>query len=80
MSNETSGTVITIDKDDIAHETKVEIGLKTKDEVQIVEGLEDGERIVVEGNLGLSDGTKIEEKQDDAAKDAPTSNLKTEEK
>ncbi len=79
-SNDTAGMVITVDKDNIAHETKVEIGLKTKDEVQIVEGLKDGERVVVEGNLGLTDGTKVEEKQDDAAKDAPTSKPKSEEK
>ena len=79
-SNETSGTVITVDKDNVAHEMKVEIGLKTKDEVQIVEGLKDGERVVVEGNLGLTNGTKVEEKQDDAAKDAPTSKPQSEEK
>lgn len=79
-ANDTAGTVITVDKENVAHETKVEIGLKTKDEAQIVEGLEEGERVVVEGNLGLPDGTKVEEKQDDAAKDAPISKPEKDEK
>lgn len=72
-ANDMKGTVMTVDKENVAHETEVEIGLKTKDEVQIVEGLEDGDKIVIEGNLGLPDGTRVEEKENDAAKDAPTS-------
>ncbi len=76
-SNENSGTVMTVDKDNIAHEAKVEIGLKTKDEAQITQGLESGEKVIVEGNYGLPDGTHVEEKQDDAAKDAPTSKPET---
>ena len=72
-SNENTGTVMTVDADNVAHETKVTIGLKTKDEIQILEGLQNGEKVVVEGNYNLPDGTKVEEKPNPAAEDAPTS-------
>ena len=72
-----TGTVMTVDADNIAHETKVNIGLKTKDEIQIVDGLQAGDKIIIEGNYNLPDGTKVEEKQNDAAADAPTSKPET---
>ena len=72
-SNENTGTVMTVDKDNIAHETKVTVGLKTKDEIQILDGVQAGEKIVTEGNYNLPDGTKVEEKPNPAAEDAPTS-------
>ena len=72
-SNENTGTVMTVDADNIAHETKVTVGLKTKDEIQILEGLQAGEKVVVEGNYNLPDGTKVEEKPNPAAEDAPAS-------
>lgn len=78
-SNENSGTVMTVDEENVAHETKVEIGVKTKTEAQITEGLEAGAKVVVEGNYNLPDGTKVEEKPDEEGaaadaekKDAPT--------
>ena len=72
-SDENTGTVMTVDADNVAHETKVTIGLKTQDEIQILEGVQAGEKIVIEGNYNLPDGTKVEEKQNSAAEDAPTS-------
>ncbi len=72
-SNENTGTVMTVDKDNVAHETKVTVGLKTKDEIQILEGLQEGEKVVVEGNYNLPDGTKVEEKPNENTQDAPTS-------
>ena len=72
-ANENTGTVMTVDADNIAHETKVTTGLKTQDKIQILEGVQAGEKIVVEGNYNLPDGTKVEEKQNPAAEDAPTS-------
>ena len=72
-ANENTGTVMTVDKDDVAHETKVTVGLKTKDEMQITDGLQAGDKIVVEGNYNLPDGTKVEEKANEATQDAPTS-------
>lgn len=65
-SNSEEGTVLTVDKDNVAHETKVKVGIKTGDKIQITEGLTGGETVVTEGNYALPDGTKVE-----IAKDAP---------
>ncbi len=64
-SNADEGTVITVGPDSVAHETKVKIGIKQGDKVQITEGLKGGESVVVEGNYGLPDGTKVEIAADD---------------
>lgn len=59
-SNATEGTVMVVDAQNVAHETKVTIGIRTADKIEIVEGLKGGETVVVEGNYALSDGTKVE--------------------
>jgi HlyD family secretion protein len=59
-SNGDEGIVMTVDKENVAHETKVKIGTKNGGNVQILEGLEEGETIVIEGNYGLPDETKVE--------------------
>ena len=79
-SNGNEGTVMTVDEENVAHETKVTIGVKTKDEIQIVEGLKEGDKIITEGNYNLPDGTKVEEKRNESAEDAPTSKPVAEEK
>jgi len=68
-SNSDSGTVMTVGEDSIAHETKVKIGIKQGDRIQIVEGLNGGETVVVEGNYALPDGTKVEIAKDDTEAD-----------
>jgi len=65
-SNADSGTVMTVGEDSVAHETKVKIGIKQGDKVQIVEGLNGGETVVVEGNYALPDGTKVEIAKEDS--------------
>jgi multidrug efflux pump subunit AcrA (membrane-fusion protein) len=59
-SNADEGTVMAVDKDDIAHETKVKVGIKSGGLIQIVEGLEEGATVIIEGNYALPDGTKVE--------------------
>src|SRR5262249_17204111 len=59
-SNSNEGTVIVVDEQNVAHETKVTVGIRTPDKVEIVEGLQGGETVVVEGNYALRDGTKVE--------------------
>jgi HlyD family secretion protein len=59
-SNADEGTVMTVDDASIAHETKVKVGIKQADKIQITEGLEGGETVVTEGNYALPDGTKVE--------------------
>jgi multidrug efflux system membrane fusion protein len=66
-SNADEGTVMTVGMDSVARETKVKIGVKQGENVQIVEGLKGGESVVVEGNYGLPDGTKVEVAADDEA-------------
>ena len=68
-SNSDEGTVMTIDKASIAHETKVKVGIKQGDKIQITEGLEGGETVVTEGNYALPDGTKVEIEKDEEKTD-----------
>ena len=68
-SNAKEGTVLVVGADSLAHETKVTVGIRTKDKMEITSGLTGGETVVIEGNFALADGTKVEiakdkEKQD----------------
>jgi multidrug efflux pump subunit AcrA (membrane-fusion protein) len=63
-SNANEGTVMVVDNQNVAHETKVTIGIRTPDKVEIVEGLKGGETVVVEGNYALPDGTKVKPQTD----------------
>src|ERR1051326_4386139 len=58
-SNANEGTVMVVDAQNTAHETKVTIGIRTPDKIEIVEGLKGGETVVIEGNYALPDGTKV---------------------
>lgn len=69
-SNANEGTVMVVDAANVAHETKVVIGIRTPDKIEITEGLLGGETVVVEGNYALPDGAKVEvseEHEDNAA-------------
>lgn len=68
-ANADEGTVMVVDAQNVAHETKVTIGIRTADKIEIVEGLQGGETIVVEGNYALPDGTKVEVAKDEEKKD-----------
>ena len=59
-SDASEGTVMVVDDQSVAHETKVTIGIRTPDEIEIVDGLKGGETVVIEGNYALADGTKVE--------------------
>ena len=71
-SDATEGTVTVVDAQNVAHETRVTIGIRTADKIEIVAGLTDGETVVVEGNYALPDGTKVEPQvnAEDADKDS----------
>ena len=64
-SNADEGTVMVVDGQKVAHETKVTIGIRTADKIEILEGLQGGETIVIEGNYALPDGTKVEVAKDE---------------
>ena len=59
-SNADEGTVMVVDAENVAHEVKVNVGIRAADRIEIVEGLKGGETVVVEGNYALPDGTKVE--------------------
>jgi len=58
-SKEGELTVLVAGKDNLAHEHKVETGIRTADKVQIVKGVQAGDRVIVSGGVGLDDGAKI---------------------
>jgi RND family efflux transporter MFP subunit len=68
-SNATEGTVMVVDAQNIAHETKITIGIRTSDKVEVVQGLQGGETVVIEGNYALPDGTKVEIATDEETKE-----------
>ncbi|HEY0544481.1 MAG TPA: efflux RND transporter periplasmic adaptor subunit [Pyrinomonadaceae bacterium] len=59
-SNADEGTVMVVDAASVAHETKVTVGIRTSEKMEITSGLQGGETIVIEGNYSLPDGSKVE--------------------
>jgi HlyD family secretion protein len=59
-TNADEGTVMVVDAENVAHETKVTVGIRTTDKIEIASGLQGGETVVIEGNFALPDGTKVE--------------------
>ncbi|MEA2329627.1 MAG: hypothetical protein QOE68_4586 [Thermoanaerobaculia bacterium] len=59
-TNANSGTVMVVDAKSVAHEVKVTTGAHSRERTQITSGLHGGETIVIEGNYGLPDGTKVQ--------------------
>lgn len=68
-SNADEGTVMVVDDHSLARETKVTIGIRTRDKIEIIEGLKGGETVVIEGNFSLADGTRVEIAKAEAEKD-----------
>ncbi len=59
-TNADEGTVMVVDDESVAHETKVTVGIRTPDRFEITSGLKEGETVVIEGNYALPDGSKVE--------------------
>ncbi len=59
-SDEGGEKVMVAGSDGLAHERKVEVGVRSGDDVQIASGVKDGEQVVTEGGLGLDDKAKIQ--------------------
>ena len=49
-----------VEKDGVAVYTLVQPGVRINDKYEIVSGLNEGDRVIVEGNTGLIDGTEVE--------------------
>ena len=58
-SDEGGQKVMVVDKDSVAHERKVSVGVRQGDRVQIVSGLQEGDQVVTSGGLGLEDKAKV---------------------
>ena len=52
-------TVMLVGSDQHAHQQPVKLGIRQNDDVQIVEGLKEGQRVVAEGAYGLPDNAKV---------------------
>ncbi len=89
-SAEGGTSVMVVGNDSVAHEKKVEVGIRETDKIQIASGVSVGEQVVTVGGVGLQDGTKVKiekpgekpaEKDDDKkADDKPAGKGKSEEK
>jgi len=58
-----------VDGASVAHETKITVGIRTNDKMEITSGLSGGETVVIEGNFSLADGTKVDVARDKPEKD-----------
>jgi multidrug efflux pump subunit AcrA (membrane-fusion protein) len=58
-TNGSGGTVMVVDAQSVAHEVHVTTGIRSAGRMQILTGLRGGETVVIEGNYGLPDGTKV---------------------
>jgi HlyD family secretion protein len=59
-SDEGGEKVMVAGSDSVAHERKVEIGVRSGDQVQILSGVNPGEQVITQGGLGLDDKAKIQ--------------------
>ena len=53
-------TILFTVEDDRARLREVKTGISDEEKIEIVEGVTEGERVVIEGNYGLTDGAKVE--------------------
>jgi multidrug efflux pump subunit AcrA (membrane-fusion protein) len=58
-SDEGGQKVMIVSSDSIAHERKVNVGVRQGPRVQIVSGVQEGEQVVTSGGLGLEDKAKV---------------------
>ena len=68
-SNSDEGVVMVVDADSVARETKIKTGIRQDGKIQILEGLNEGDTVVIEGNYALSDGTKVEVAKEDSTQE-----------
>jgi len=57
---EDSKTYCFIIKDDKAYKTKITIGISEDDKIEIIDGIQEGDSVVITGQQGLKDGQAVE--------------------
>ncbi|MBV9296309.1 MAG: efflux RND transporter periplasmic adaptor subunit, partial [Acidobacteriaceae bacterium] len=61
LSSEEGGDkVMVAGPDSLAHERKIQVGVRSGDEVQILSGINAGDQVITDGALGLDDKAKIQ--------------------
>lgn len=60
-----AGEVVYVVEDDVAHAREVEVGRRERDMTEILDGIEDGEIVAVDGAGFLSDGADVRTAEDD---------------
>ncbi|MGP0070334.1 MAG: efflux RND transporter periplasmic adaptor subunit [Bryobacteraceae bacterium] len=58
-SDEGGVQVMVVGADSAAHEKKVDLGAREPDKVQVAKGLDQGEKVITGGGVGLDDGAKV---------------------
>ena len=58
-SEEGGSLLMVVDNNSVAHQHKVEVGVRTPEKVQILSGAEAGQKVVLSGGVGLPDGAKV---------------------
>jgi HlyD family secretion protein len=58
-SDEGGVQVMVVGPDSMAHEKKIDLGAREPDKVQVVKGLDAGEKVITGGGVGLDDGAKV---------------------
>lgn len=58
-SSDGTTTVMLAGSDNRAHQKPVRLGVKQGDQVQVLEGLQEGEKVITSGAYGLPDNTKV---------------------
>jgi hypothetical protein len=55
-----AASVLRLDKDNAVHKVSVQTGVTQDDTVEIVSGVQPGDRVVTTGAVGLPDGAKVQ--------------------
>jgi len=58
-SDEGGDKVMIAGTDSLAHEQRVKVGVREGDDVQILDGVKEGQQVITQGALGLDDKAKI---------------------
>jgi membrane fusion protein (multidrug efflux system) len=60
------GDTVFVREGDLAARREVRLGVREEDEVEVIEGLSEGEQVIVLGQEGLADGTPVSVLEDEA--------------
>jgi RND family efflux transporter MFP subunit len=59
-----NNSLVFVVANDIAEQRNVTTAIESEDEIQVVSGISEGEMVIISGNVGLKDGTKVSIKSD----------------